>query len=84
MFSGSGPGAVEALAAYWREVEEKARLAMNLEAEATDRPEPRRIRERADAIVGEGSNTAAAGGDKRNWDCEAGGWSNLPNHVWLT
>lgn len=56
MFSGSGPGAVDAFAAYWREVDEKARLVMDLEAEATERPEPRRIRERADAIVGVGSN----------------------------
>ena len=52
MFSGSGEaGCVDALAAYCNGVEEKARPAKALGAEATERPVPRRIRERADAIV---------------------------------
>jgi hypothetical protein len=51
MFSGSGPGCVEALGAYCREAEEKVRAAMDLVADATERPEPRRIKERAEAIV---------------------------------
>jgi hypothetical protein len=51
MFSGSGPGCVEALGAHFREAEEKARGAMDLVAVATERPDPRRIRERAEAMV---------------------------------
>lgn len=52
MFSGSGdPGCVEALAANCRADEEKARGAIDLEAETIERPAPRRIKERADAIV---------------------------------
>lgn len=53
MFSGSGEsGCVDAFAAYCREDDEKARGAMNLVDEATERPVPRRSKERADAIVG--------------------------------
>jgi hypothetical protein len=51
MFSGSGPGCVEALGAHWREAEEKVRAAIDLVADATERPEPRRIKERAEAMV---------------------------------
>lgn len=65
MFSGSGaPGCVEALAAYCSEEEEKARGAMDLEAEAIDRPVPRRIKERADAIVVREQWLRAGGGTK--------------------
>lgn len=79
MFWGSGEsGCVDAFVAYWREVEEKARLAMDLEAEAIERPEPRRIKERADAIVGKENAGSDRRGDERNWDYEDGGWSNLP------
>lgn len=64
MFSGSGaPGCVDAFAAYRSEDEEKERVALDLAAEATERPELRRIRERADAIVGRGA-MAATRGDK--------------------
>lgn len=52
MFSGSGEsGCVDAFAAYCSEDEEKAREVMDLVTEATERPLPRRIKERADAIV---------------------------------
>lgn len=65
MFSGSGaPGCVEALAAYCSEEEEKARGAIDLEAEAIDRPVPRRIKERADAIVVREQWLRAGGGTK--------------------
>jgi hypothetical protein len=80
MFSSSGePGCVEAFAAYCIGDEEKARGAMDLAAEATGRPEPRRIRERADAIVGGRGQWLARGGTgkARKVDCEDGGWLNL-------
>lgn len=56
MFSGSGvPGAVDALGAWCREDEEKARPAIeDLEAEATERPVLNRIKERAEAMVAGG------------------------------
>lgn len=61
MFSGSGvPGCVEALGADRRADEEKVRPAMDLVAEATERPEPKRITERAEAIV-EGRAMAVEG-----------------------
>lgn len=63
MFWGSGmSGCVDAFAAYWRDVEENPRIPMDLEAEATERPEPRRIKERADAIVGRGAMAATRRG----------------------
>lgn len=62
MFSGSeAPGSVDAFAAYRSEDEEKARGALDLAAEATERPELRRSRERADAIVGRGAMAATRG-----------------------
>ena len=62
MFSGSGaPDSVDAFAAYRSEDEKKVRGALDLTAEATERPEPRRIRERADAIVGRGAMAASRG-----------------------
>lgn len=45
-------GSVDALAAFWREVEEKVRqLRDDLEAEARERPVPSRIKERVEAIL---------------------------------
>lgn len=44
-------GCVDAFAAYRSEDEEKARGAMDLVVDATERPVPKRIKERADAIV---------------------------------
>lgn len=62
MFSGSGaPGCVDAFAAYRREEEEKVREALDLAAEATERPELKRIKERADAIVGRRAMAATRG-----------------------
>lgn len=86
MFSGSGEsGCVDAFAAYRSEDEEKARGAMDLVTEATERPEPKRIRERADAIVGGEAMACSERGDEaRKADCEDRGWLNLPGHVWLT
>lgn len=84
MFSGSGaPGCVDGFAAYCSEDEEKARGAMDLVTEAAERPEPKRIRERADAIVGEEAMACGERGGTRarKVDCEDRGWLNLPGHV---
>lgn len=87
MFSGSGESAcVDAFAAYCSEDEEKARGAMDRVTEATERPEPKRIKERADAIVGEEAMACGERGGTRarKVDCEDRGWLSLPGHVPLT